>query len=82
MAKNKTANGHIKSRSRTMSILAQYFSNKMAVFCAGVIVVLVLMAIFVPIFSKYSYTDVDYTALYATPSAGIGLAVIRQAVIC
>ena len=69
MAKNRTANGHIKSRSRTMSILAQYFSNKMAVFCAGIIVVLVLMAIFVPIFSEYSYTDVDYTALYATPSA-------------
>jgi peptide/nickel transport system permease protein len=26
------------------------------------------MSIFVPIFSPYHYTDVDYTALYATPS--------------
>lgn len=69
MKKTNTSNGHIKSRSRTMTILAQYFSNKVAAFCAGVIVVLVLMAIFVPMFSPYSYTDVDYTALYATPSA-------------
>lgn len=58
-----------KSRSRTMTILAQYFSNKMAAFCAGVILVMVLMAIFVPMFSPYTYTDLDYTALYAKPSA-------------
>jgi len=69
MAKQKTADGHMKSRSHTMTILAQYFSNKAAAFCAGVIVVLVLMAIFVPVFSPYSYEDVDYTALYATPNA-------------
>lgn len=58
----------IKSRSRTMTILAQYFHNKMAVFCAGVIVVLILLAIFAPIFSPYGYEKVDYTALRAKPS--------------
>ncbi len=69
MKKETPSGGHIKSRSRTTTILIQYFSNKMAAFCAGIIVILVLMAIFVPMFSKYSYTDVDYTALYAKPSA-------------
>ena len=59
----------VKSRSRTATILAQYFSNKMVVFCTAVIILMVLMAIFVPIFSPYTYTDVDYTALYARPSA-------------
>lgn len=68
MTKKKAGKDHPKSRSRTMTILMQYFNNKMAAFCAGVIGVLVIMAIFVPIFSPYSYTDVDYTALYATPS--------------
>lgn len=68
---SKTSNKAIpmKSRSRTATILAQYFSNKIAVFCAGVILLLTLLAIFVPMFSSYHYTDVDYTALYATPSA-------------
>lgn len=67
-AEKKTSGGAVKSRSRTMTILSQYFQNKMAVFCAGVILVLILLAIFVPIFSPYHYTDVDYTALRATPS--------------
>lgn len=68
MAK-KNKSGQVRSRSRTMTILAQYFTNKVAVFCAGLIVFLVLMAIFFPIFSPYHYTDVDYTSLYAKPSA-------------
>lgn len=67
MKEKKTT--QIKSRSRTMTILSQYFSNKLAVFCAGVIVVLVLLAIFAPMISPYSYEDVDYTSLYATPNA-------------
>ena len=58
-----------RMHSRTMMILAQYFTNKMAVFCASLIAVLILMAIFFPILSPYHYTDVDYTALYAKPSA-------------
>lgn len=58
----------IKSRTRTATIIAQYFNNKVAVFCLAIICILVLMAIFVPAFSTYNYTDVDYTALYATPS--------------
>ncbi|MEG0306093.1 MAG: ABC transporter permease [Oscillospiraceae bacterium] len=66
MEKSKTSK--MKSRSRTATIFAQYLNNKMAVFCLAIIGMLILMAIFVPTFSKYSYTDVDYTALYATPS--------------
>lgn len=62
-------NTAVKSRSRTQVILAQYFTNKAAVFCVGVIGVLVLLAIFVPMFSEYHYSDVDYTSLYATPNA-------------
>ena len=34
-----------RMHSRTMMILAQYFTNKMAVFCASLIAVLILMAI-------------------------------------
>lgn len=71
MAKKKTkkaASAAPKSRSRAMTILMQYFQNKVAVFCLFVIVLLILAAIFVPIFSQYGYEDVDYTALYALPS--------------
>lgn len=69
MTSQATTKKQVKSRSRTQTILAQYFTNKAAVFCMGVIIVLILMAIFVPMFSPYSYEDVDYTALYAKPSA-------------
>lgn len=82
MAKNKTANGHIKSRSRTMSILAQYFSNKMAVFCAGVIVVLVLMAILCQYSQNTAIQMWIIRLCMPRPVRSIGLAVIQQAVIC
>ena len=57
-----------KSHSRTTAILLQYFQNKMAVFCLGVIVVLILTAVFAPMFMQFHYTDVDYASLYAKPS--------------
>lgn len=58
----------LRSRSRTLTILIQYFRNKMAVFCACVIVLLILVAIFAPMISPYSYDTIDYTALRAKPS--------------
>lgn len=69
MRKKELKFGRVKSRSRTATIFEQYFTNKIAVFCTGVIGALILLAIFMPIFSPHHYTDVDYAALYATPSA-------------
>lgn len=67
--KNERVTGSVKSRSRTATILAQYFSNKMAAFCACVVVMLILMAIFVPMFSEYTYDLVYYDSLYGKPCA-------------
>ncbi len=69
MKARRTNPAGIKSRSRTAIILSQYFSNKVAAFCACAIVALVALAIFFPLFTPYHYTDVDYAALYAKPSA-------------
>jgi len=46
----------------------RFKTNKMAVIGLVTIIILILIAIFVPILSKYSYTTMDYSNLYAKPS--------------
>ena len=42
--------------------------NKMAMFCAGILVLLVLVAIFAPVIAPYDPTYQDYSAVLAEPS--------------
>lgn len=42
--------------------------NKMAMFCAGILVVLVVIAIFAPLIAPYDPTYQDYSAVLAAPS--------------
>lgn len=46
----------------------QLKKNKIAMFCAGVIVVLILIAIFAPLIAPYDPTYQDYAAVLAEPS--------------
>lgn len=59
----------IKKRSYISVIWSRFKKNTTAVISLGIIVVLVLIAIFGPMLSKYHYESVDYTALYQGPSA-------------
>ena len=42
--------------------------NRMAMFCAGILVLLVLAAIFAPVIAPYDPTYQDYSAVLAAPS--------------
>ena len=42
--------------------------NKMAMFCAGLLILLVLMAIFAPLIAPYDPTFQDYSAVLSAPS--------------
>lgn len=46
----------------------QLKKNKIAMFCAGVIIVLILIAIFAPLIAPYDPTYQDYSAVLAEPS--------------
>ena len=46
----------------------QLKKNKIAMFCAGVIIVLILIAIFAPLIAPYDPTYQDYAAVLAEPS--------------
>ncbi|WP_082435990.1 ABC transporter permease [Desnuesiella massiliensis] len=59
----------IKKRSYISVIWSRFRKNTTAVISLGIIVVLVLIAIFGPMLSKYHYESVDYTALYQGPSS-------------
>ena len=43
--------------------------NKAAVVALFILVAIILLAIFAPIFSKYSFRDTDYNNVYGLPSA-------------
>lgn len=59
----------IKKRSYISVIWSRFKKNTTAMISLGIIVVLVLIAIFGPMLSKYHYESVDYTALYQGPSS-------------
>lgn len=59
----------IKKRSYISVIWSRFKKNTTAVISLGIIVILVLIAIFGPMLSKYHYESVDYTALYQGPSS-------------
>ena len=43
--------------------------NKAAVVALFILIGIILLAIFAPIFSKYSFRDTDYNNVYGLPSA-------------
>ena len=55
--------------------------NKMAMFCAGILVLLVLVAIFAPVTAPYDPTYQDYSAVLAEPSMAHPLEPTNTAVI-
>lgn len=59
----------IKKRSFLYIIWKRFSKNKVAVVSLVFIIILILIAIFGPKLSKYTYEDVDYTALYQSPNA-------------
>ena len=46
----------------------QLKKNKIAMFCAGIIIILILIAIFAPLIAPYDPTYQDYSAVLAEPS--------------
>jgi ABC-type dipeptide/oligopeptide/nickel transport system permease subunit len=59
----------IKKRSFLYVIWKRFSKNKVAVVSLVFIIILILIAIVGPKLSKYTYEDVDYTALYQSPNA-------------
>ena len=55
--------------------------NRMAMFCAGILVLLVLAAIFAPVIAPYDPTYQDYSAVLAAPSMAHPLEPMSTAVI-
>ena len=47
----------------------RFKENKLAMISAAILVVIILMAIFQPMFSRYEYDEIDYFALNKGPSA-------------
>lgn len=59
---------NIRKRSFLNVFWGRFKENKISVFCFGVIVLLILLAVLGPLLSPYNYRTLDYTALYAKPS--------------
>lgn len=66
--KNTNFNNNLKKRSYGQIIWSRFKSNKTAVFCLGMIIFLILLAIFGPMLSPYSYKTNDYSSLYMKPN--------------
>ena len=62
---------HIAAPASTMLADAwiRLKKNKAAVVALFILVAIILLAIFAPIFSKYSFRDTDYNNVYGLPSA-------------
>ena len=62
---------HIAAPASTMLADAwiRLKKNKAAVVALFILIGIILLAIFAPIFSKYSFRDTDYNNVYGLPSA-------------
>lgn len=49
---------------------ARLRKNKAAVVSLGILIVIILLAIFAPVFSKYDFAFTDYSNVYSTPTKG------------
>ena len=47
---------------------ARLRKNKAAVVSLGILIVIILLAIFAPVFSKYDFAFTDYSNVYSTPT--------------
>ena len=59
----------MKSRSYFQDVWFQYKKNKLAMVSLVFIIIMILMAIFMPMFSRYSYEAQDLANPNALPSA-------------
>lgn len=67
--KNRGQVKKYKTRTYWQDVMHQVVTNKVALLSLAVIVLIVLFALLVPVFSPYSYKDVDMANSYSTPSA-------------
>ncbi len=58
-----------KTRTYWQDVIHQVTSNKVALISLAVIVAIIALALLIPVFSPYSYKEVDMTAACSTPSS-------------
>ena len=58
-----------KSRTYFQDALSRFMKNKLALLGLGFLVVVVLLAVFAPIFSPYTYDEMDLSKINSSPSA-------------
>jgi peptide/nickel transport system permease protein len=63
------APGGVQTRSRRQDFLRTFFSNRLALFGAAVMVIFLLMAIFAPLIAPYDPLSQNLTQKFAPPSA-------------
>ena len=63
------APGGVQTRSRRQDFLRTFFSNRLALFGAAVMVIFLLMAIFAPLIAPYDPLGQNLTQKFAPPSA-------------
>ena len=75
---------HIAAPASTMLADAwiRLKKNKAAVVALFILIGIILLAIFAPIFSKYSFRDTDYNNVYGLPSAAHILVLTSLDVTC
>ncbi len=75
---------HIAAPASTMLADAwiRLKKNKAAVVALFILIGIILLAIFAPIFSKYSFRDTDYNNVYGLPSAAQFLVLTSLDVTC
>ena len=63
-------NEHIAAPASSMiaDAWARLRKNKAAVVSLGILIVIILLAIFAPVFSKYDFAFTDYSNVYSTPT--------------
>ena len=59
---------HIKKESPMRAVFKRLRKNKVAMFGFGILVLLILMAVFAPWIAPYNYAEMDLTAMHQGPS--------------
>lgn len=69
MTKQRVADSPLKKKSQLGECMARLRKNKLAMIGMGIVLVLVLLAIFADVIAPYGYADTDYGARFLYPSA-------------
>ena len=69
MTKQRVADSPLKKKSQFGECMARLRKNKLAMIGMGIVLLLVLLAVFADIIAPYGYADTDYSARFLYPSA-------------